>query len=221
MKNITLLFLRKLVMMIVVVLASLPVVLAQDNIYSLEDAVSYSLSHQNAIQNAKLKIEEADQKILETRAMGLPHVNATFGDSYFLKKSVVLLPESFGMGNPNFDREVSFAQNHNISGTVTASSLLFNWTYLQGLKAAKVYKTYAEEDYQTIRRKAEDDVTNAYLPALLIQESEKTIEKNIKNLRKLRDETKELFKAGFVEELDVERIDLSLANLQVQLLIDQ
>ncbi len=217
MKNKTLLFLRKLVMMIVVVLASFPVVLAQDNIFSLEDAVNYSLSHQNAIQNAKLKIEEADQKILETRAMGLPHVNATFGDSYFLKKSVVLLPESFGMGNPNFNREVSFAQNHNISGTVTASSLLFNWTYLQGLKAAKVYKSYAEEDYQAIRRKAEDDVTNAYLPALLIQESEKTIEKNIKNLRKLRDETKELFEAGFVEELDVERVDLSLANLQVQL----
>lgn len=192
-------------------------VLAQDNVFSLEDAVSYSLGHQNAVRNAKLKIEEANQKILETRAMGLPHVNAVFGDSYFLKKSVVLLPESFGMGNPNFDREVSFAQNHNISGTVTASSLLFNWTYLQGLKAAKVYKTYAEEDYQAIRRKAEDDVTNAYLPALLIQESEKTIQKNINNLNQLRNETQALFKEGFVEELDVERIDLSLANLQVQL----
>ncbi len=192
-------------------------VLAQANVFSLEDAVSYSLGHQNAVRNAKLKIEEANQKILETRAMGLPQVNAVFGDSYFLKKSVVLLPESFGMGNPNFDREVSFAQNHNISGTVTASSLLFNWTYLQGLKAAKVYKTYAEEDYQAIRRKAEDDVTNAYLPALLIQESEKTIQKNINNLNQLRNETQALFKEGFVEELDVERIDLSLANLQVQL----
>ena len=191
--------------------------LAQDNVFSLGDAVSYSLGHQNAVRNAKLKIEEANQKILETRAMGLPQVNAVFGDSYFLKKSVVLLPESFGMGNPNFNREVSFAQNHNISGTVTASSLLFNWTYLQGLKAAKVYKTYAEEDYQAIRRKAEDDVTNAYLPALLVQESKTTIQKNIKNLEVLRNETKELFINGFVEELDVERIDLSLANLQVQL----
>ncbi len=217
MKNITPLILRKLVLMLGVWTMCLASILAQDHTFSLDDAVSYSLSHQNAIQNAKLRIEEAKQKILETRAMGLPHVNATIGDSYFLKKATVLLPESFGMGNPNFNREVSFAQNHNISGTVTASSLLFNWTYLQGLKAAKVYETYAEEDYQTVRRKAEDDVTNAYLPALLIQESEKTIEKNIKNLEKLRKETQELFKAGFVEELDVERIDLSLANLQVQL----
>jgi len=179
--------------------------------------VTYALNHQHAIANAKLKIEEANQKIIETRAMGIPQVNATLGDSYFLKKPTILLPESFGMGNPNFNREASFAQNHNISGVVTASSLLFNWTYLQGLKAARVFKTYAEEDYQTIRRKAENDVTNAYLPALLIQESEKTIQKNINNLEKLRNETKELFEAGFVEELDVDRSDLSLANLQVQL----
>ncbi|HHB78741.1 MAG TPA: TolC family protein [Saprospiraceae bacterium] len=190
---------------------------AQEQSFSLEEAVSYALSHQNAIKTAKLKIEEANQKIIETRAMGIPQVNATFGDNYFLKKSIVLLPESFGMGNPNFNREVSFNQNHNISGTVTASTLLFNWTYLQGLKAAKVYKTYAEVDYQTVRRKAEDDVTNAYLPALLISESEKTIELNIKNLNVLRHETDELFKAGFVEQLDIDRIDLSLANLQVQL----
>jgi len=217
MKFRTLLFLRMTALMMVILLTSLSSILAQDNTFSLEDAVSYSLNHQNAIQSAQLKIKEADQKILETRAMGLPHVNASFGDSYFLKKSVVLLPESFGMGNPNFEREVSFAQNHNISGTVTASTLLFNWTYLQGLKAAKVFKTYAEEDYQTVRRNAEDDVTNAYLPALLIQESEKTIQKNIKNLSTLRNETQALFDAGFVEELDVERIELSLANLQVQL----
>lgn len=198
-------------------LLSFSLVLAQDNTFSLDDAVTYALNHQHAIANAKLKIEEANQKIIETRAMGIPQVNATLGDSYFLKKPTILLPESFGMGNPNFNREASFAQNHNISGVVTASSLLFNWTYLQGLKAARVFKTYAEEDYQTIRRKAENDVTNAYLPALLIQESEKTIQKNINNLEKLRNETKELFEAGFVEELDVDRSDLSLANLQVQL----
>ncbi len=190
---------------------------AQESAFSLEEAVTYALAHQNSVKTASLKIEEAQQKIFEVRAQGIPQVNATFGDNYFLKKSIVLLPESFGMGNPNFEREVSFAQNHNIAGTVTASSLLFNWTYLQGLKAAKVYKNYAEEDYKTVRRKVEDDVTNAYLPALLIHESERTIQKNIKNLESLRSETEELFKAGFAEALDVDRLDLSIANLAVQL----
>ena len=190
---------------------------AQTTDFSLDEAVDYALNHQNAIRSAQLKIQEAEQKIIETRANGIPHLDATFGDSYFLKKSIVLLPESFGMGNPNFNREVSFSQNHNISGTVTASTLLFNWTYLQGLKAAKVYKTLEEANYQTVRRKAEDEVTNAYLPALLIQESEQTVQKNIANLKALRKETREMFEAGFVEQLDVDRIDLSLANLQVRL----
>lgn len=190
---------------------------AQESAFSLDEAVTYALTHQNSVKTATLKIDEAQQRIFEIRAQGIPQVNGAFGDNYYLKKPIVLLPESFGMGHPNFEREVSFAQNHNISGTVTASSLLFNWSYLQGLKAAKVYKNYAEEDYKTVRRKVEDDVTNAYLPALLIHESQLTIEKNIKNLETLRDETKALFKAGFAEALDVDRLELSIANLKVQL----
>ena len=57
---------------------------------------------------------------------------------------------------------------------------------------------------------------DAYLPALLITESVKTFDKNISNLEKLLNETKAFNKEGFVENLDVDRLTLSLENIKTQ-----
>jgi len=60
-------------------------------------------------------------------------------------------------------------------------------------------------------------VREAYLPSLILEETRNTLQKNIANLEKLFFETKELYKAGFVEQLDVDRLELSLANLKTEI----
>ena len=54
------------------------------------------------------------------------------------------------------------------------------------------------------------------MPTLLIDESIKTIDKNIQNLEKTLGEVKATYKAGFVEQLDVDRLELSINNLKSQ-----
>jgi len=56
-------------------------------------------------------------------------------------------------------------------------------------------------------------VRDAYLPALIIQENLTILDKNITNVAALLKETKATYEAGFVEQLDVDRLELSLANL--------
>ncbi|MCB0640379.1 MAG: TolC family protein, partial [Phaeodactylibacter sp.] len=59
-------------------------------------------------------------------------------------------------------------------------------------------------------------VKESYMPALIIQESVKTLDRNIGNVETLLKETKALYKEGFVEQLDVDRLELSLANLKTE-----
>lgn len=59
-------------------------------------------------------------------------------------------------------------------------------------------------------------VIESYLPVLLIEENINLLDKNISNLEKLFFETREFYKAGFAEQLDMDRQELSLANLQVE-----
>ena len=59
-------------------------------------------------------------------------------------------------------------------------------------------------------------VIDAYLPTLLIDESIKTLDKNIQNLEKTFADVKATFKAGFIEQLDVDRLEFSINNLKAQ-----
>lgn len=110
--------------------------------------------------------------------------------------------------------ELSFVQRNGITGTISANQLIFSGSYTVALKAAKYARELAAVQVTSKEQEVRYQVAEAYLPSLLITESVKTLDKNIGNLEKLLKEVKATFKAGFVEQLDVDRLELSLANLQ-------
>ena len=189
--------------------------------YSLEEAIAFGIENNTQVKNAKLSIQDADAQITERKAIGLPRVNGSLKYDYYPQVPVQALPNEFtfafrdSMGNlpPGFSEEVSFLLRNNFTAGINANALLFDGSYLSALEAARLFKQFVQADLKAKEKTAKDAVVDAYLPSLLITESLKTLDKNIKNLEKIRFETDEIFKAGFAEQLDVERLDLSLANL--------
>jgi outer membrane protein TolC len=112
--------------------------------------------------------------------------------------------------------KVSFAQTHSITPSITVSQLVYSGSYNVALRAANYYRELV--DKQLISKKAEirNQVIEAYVPNLLINESVKMLDKNIANLEKLLTETKAINKAGFVENLDIDRLTLSLENIKTE-----
>ena len=111
---------------------------------------------------------------------------------------------------------VSFFLKNNFTASLNLDAMLFDGSYFVGLRAAKEYRNYVRVDYENKRRDVKSRVIDSYLPVLFIQENIELLDKNIENLEKLLFETKELYKAGFAEQLDIDRQELSLANLSVE-----
>ncbi len=82
------------------------------------------------------------------------------------------------------------------------------------MKAAEYYRDYVQVQMSVAKQKVQNQVIDAYLPALLLTENLGILDKNIGNIEKLLNETKAIFKAGFAEQLDVDRLELSLSTLQ-------
>ncbi|MBL7814087.1 MAG: TolC family protein [Saprospiraceae bacterium] len=110
--------------------------------------------------------------------------------------------------------DISFVQRNGITGTLSASQLIFSGSYTVALKAANFARELAAVQVTSKEQEVRYQVADAYLPSLLITESVKTLDKNIANLEKLLKEVSATYKAGFVEQLDVDRLTLSLANLK-------
>lgn len=229
-KRISLLLIACLVMMISQ---------AQPTVVSLEEAVQYALGNSNTIKNARLGIADADAQIIERRAFGLPQLNASANFQHYLKVPVQPLPESFQtfglvfadlmpylseqtqqillqQNSGDDSGGVAFVLKNNLTASLNLETMIFDGTYFVGLRAARAARRYAAQDLLTKEREVRNQVIDAYYPVLLVDENLELLEKNISNLERLKFETTELYKAGFAEQLDIDRLELSLINLQTE-----
>ena len=191
---------------------------------TLDKAVEYALVNSNEIKFAQLNIEDAEQRIFETRATGLPQIDASANLNNFFKVPVSVLPEAFvassrdADGNlpEGFSRQVSFVLKNQFDAAINFRTMVFDGSFFTGLKAASLYRTLVQDELSAKQQSLKNRVITAYLPIILLTENLKILDNNITNIKKLRDETSALYKEGFVEQLDVDRLELSVANLKVE-----
>lgn len=201
--------------------------------FSIDDAILYATKNSPEIINAKLKVQDAKQQKIETRAIGLPKLSFSGDYNYFFDIPTQLLPDFISpsvygvlaqeqlINHPPpqiSDRffEAKFGQNHNLTLGANLNSILFSGEYLVALKTSKVYESFSNQQMEATIKSVKDKTKEAYLPALLINENINILDKNIANLNKLKNEMQQMYKEGFVEQLDVDRLVLSLENLKVE-----
>lgn len=218
---------------------------AQTTAMSLSDCINYALDNHPNIKVAQLQLMDAEWQIKENKATGLPQLSAGVSYSGFIQRAGLPSSAlSFGGGGEvdesglesvfneaqvdsltdflgslfesDPESKIYFSPVHNISGNLQLNQLLFNNSYLIGLRAARHYRDYVNIQLAVERHNIRNSVTDAYLPALLISENLGILDKNIANLEKLLSETQAINKAGFAEQIDVDRIELSLSNLRTE-----
>lgn len=180
----------------------------------MADCIQYAYDHHPNMRLAQLQIADADWQIKENKAIGYPQLSASIGYQYFLQRPGI--PAS-ALGFPGAgDEKVAFNAYHSLTPAISWNQLLFSNSYLIGLKAARYYRDLVQGQVAVTRQNLRNGVIDTYLPALLISENLRILEKNIGNLEKLLAETKATTQAGFAEQLDVDRLELALSNLRTE-----
>ncbi len=207
---------RLYIIWLLVVGATLKVTAQDTAQLSLQQAVDYAKSNSFLIKNAQADVNLSHQKVNEIKSIGLPQVNASGNFTQYVTIPGSYVPNFFAQpGSPEFIF-IQFQQKYAASGTVTASQLLWDGTYLMGLKAAtefvnlsKLLESKAEIDLET-------NVTKAYLMALTTKKNLELINQNLSTLEKSLSDIAALYKEGFAENLDVQRLEFAVMNLRVQ-----
>ncbi len=187
--------------------------------FSLKQAVDYAITHQVQVKNSQLDLQNASAKINEIKAMGLPQVNGSVAltNNIVLQRMFIpakifnpaaaegeLIAAKFGVENSGF-------------ANVTLSQLVFDGTYLLGLKASSVYKDLAVKSVTQSKQQVAENVTKAYYGILVNEKRLALLSLNVSRLDTLLKETRALNKQGFVEKIDVQRLDVQANNLRTEL----
>jgi outer membrane protein len=208
------------VLLLLLALFTPPPLAAQDAdtppVFSLSDAVSYALANSTVVRNARVDILDAEQVVKERLSTGLPQITASIDYTRYLQVPQLPLPEAFTMGDPDAPESIAFQLKNSLQGGINARAMLFDGSFFVGLRAARASKDYYNLELENRQREVRSQVTQAYFPVLLLKTNVEILNRNISNLEKLLQETRAQYEAGFVEQLDVDRLVLSRNNLMSQ-----
>jgi outer membrane protein len=183
---------------------------------SISQAKDYARANAPAIKNALHDQEVAKISTDELLGIGLPQINGSLQYQNFLNLPTSIIPGDF-FGAPGQNVKVQFGVPHQATVGLSATQLLFDGTWLVGLKASRAY---ADLQSNTVDRSAAEvarQTADAYALAVITEANVKTLEELLANLENLRAETSALQLAGFMELQDVEQIDLSINEIKIQL----
>lgn len=203
--------------------------------FTLEQCIEYALKNSVTMQNMVVDEEIAKAKVKETIGIGLPqisgNINATTNPTlprFFSRKitSYNFIPVDSRPPYANFfpqlgDNDVLAGQNffqlpNSLNAAVTVNQLIFNGSYIIGLKASSAFKDLAYKSTNQTKEQTIEQVTKAFYGALINQERINLFDNNIARVDSLLRNTSALNKNGFAEEIDVDRVQVTQNNLTVE-----
>lgn len=186
--------------------------------FSLKEAQEFAVKHSMQTRNARLDVKIAKKKIWETAADGMPQINGTISYQNFLKLPTTLVPAQIFDPNapPGSFIELKFGTQHTASIDLTASQLIFRGSFIVGLQASRVYRRFMEENLEKSAILVKEMVSQTYYLILLTERTREILSTSLENLKRTLYETGELYKAGFAEETDVQQLQLSVNDLEIQ-----
>ncbi len=193
------------------------ILMAQEKTFSLEQAVDYAYEHNREMRNAYFEIGKTSQDVKKQLATGFPQISAQVKYQNFLALPVSLIPAEFFGGNPGEFAEVQFGTSNNLNASITGTQMIFNGNYFVGLKAAEMYKDLSKKQYEASKFEVRASVAKAYYGVLITRKSMEILEQNLRTLEDIYHESKAMFEEGFIEEIEVDRLYLSLSALRQQL----
>jgi outer membrane protein len=202
------------------------------NRYELTVREAVDLAYKNVIdlKNAQVnyKIQEAQNKEITGRA--LPQVSANGGTQHYIKLPQVLFPQSDANVYNVLKAQglipstvqppdpvlvpFSFQQPWNLSVGATLQQLLFQPDVFVGLQARKTALNLSASVIDQTKETIKDSAYRRYYAILIAEKQLGFLNESVARLEKLYHDDSIMFKNGFAEKLDLDRVQVQLTNLR-------
>ncbi|HAP01173.1 MAG TPA: TolC family protein [Bacteroidetes bacterium] len=188
----------------------------EQNNFSLQQCVDYALSHQSSYLNAQIDEDIARKKVQELLGAGLPQLNGSGSLNDYIAIPTSLIPGEFFGAPAGTYIPVKFGTQYNASGGFDASQLIFDGKYFVGVQASKALQELTQKMTNRTKIETISTVTKAYYTALIANKRMELLNTNVDRIAKLASDTKTLYDNGFVEKLDLDKVNVALSNLKTE-----
>ncbi|HYM93901.1 MAG TPA: TolC family protein, partial [Chitinophagaceae bacterium] len=109
-----------------------------------------------------------------------------------------------------------FGIKYNATGGIALDQILFDGQVFVGLQARKTVLEFSQKNVEVTEEMIKANIYKIYYQLLAGKTQIDLLDANIDRLEKLLHDTREIYKNGFAEKLDIDKISVQLANLQTE-----
>ena len=232
--------LGKAILSSVVLLSAMQSSIAQNkNEFSVKQAVDYGVKNAVQVKNALIDIKIQEQTNREITAAAFPQINGSVNTIHYFNVPVQSIPNFIapatynvlqkegvknGTGNTitmpnggNFGNlPLQFGTPWTSSAGLDFSQLLFDGQVFVGLQARSAAMELSKKYSEVTAEQIKANIYKIYYQLVVGKSQLASLEANIERFKKLLHDTKEIYKNGFAEKLDVDKLVVQLNNLTTE-----
>lgn len=204
---------------------------------SVQQAVDYASKNNVQVKNALVDLDIQLQTNKEITAMAYPQLNGSLSTTYNPNVAVQVFPNFIGAatygvlaqegvkdGNGNAIVsptdfgfiEAQFGTKFLASAGLDFNQILFDGQVFIGLKARKTTLDFQRKNVEVTQEQIKANIYKIYYQLVVARTQIELLDANIARLDSLLADTREIYKNGFAEKLDVDKVSVQIANLQTE-----
>lgn len=205
--------------------------------FAAQQAVDYALKNNVHVKNALVDVQLQEQQNREFTSYAYPHINASIGTIYNPNVATQVLPNFIspatyqvlidegvkdGNGNPikmpdDFGFiSAQFGTRFSANAGISLSQILFDGQVFVGLIARPAAVEFRKKNVEVTAEMIKANVYKVYYQLVVSKTQVELLDANISSFEKLLHDTKLIYENGFREQLDVDKVNVQLANLQTE-----
>ncbi len=181
---------------------------------SIQEAVTYAKQNSYQVKKALEDIRIQQQVNREITAGALPQVNGSFNLMDNIKLPVSLVPGEFFGGAPGTFIPVQFGVQYSATAGGELNQVLFDGQVFVGLQARNAALEFARKNAEITEETIAVNIHKVYYQLLIGEQQLDLFHDNIERFEKLLHDTREIYNNGFAEQLDVDKVSVTLTNLK-------
>ncbi len=184
--------------------------------FKLDDCVVYAQKNNVQVKNALLAIDAQVQTNREIGAAAYPTVMTSTSVMDYTKIPVSLLPAQIFGGAAGTFIPVQFGTKFNANYGANFSQLLFDGQVFIALQARSTSLEMQRKNAALTEENIKANIYKIYYQLSASKTQLNILDANIERLSKLAHDAEIMYKNGFAEKLDVDKVNVQLNNLQTE-----
>ena len=184
--------------------------------FSLEECVTFAKNNNVQVKNSLLAIEAQIQTNREIGAAAFPTIGTNAGVNDFIKIPTSLLPAQIFGGAAGTYIPVQFGTKYNANYGINFQQLLFDGQVFVALKARASSLQWQKKNAALTEEAIKTNIYKIYYQLSASKTQLNILDANIVRLSKLAHDAEVMYKNGFAEKLDVDKVSVQLNNLQTE-----